>query len=59
MVELSSIRQNTLNITVPTPNSVMYNDQTIASLVSLFLAAGAVSPLQVSKCRSVNIGVWM
>ena len=46
LVELGKIRQASLNITIPPPDANMYTSKTLGQLVSLFLAAGAISPLQ-------------
>ena len=51
LVELEGLRKGTLGITIPPPSS-LYSSVTLGQLVSLFLAAGAVSPLQV--CLSVG-----
>lgn len=46
LVELDDLRQGTLGIIIPPPSD-LYSAVTLGELVSLFLAAGAVSPLQV------------
>ena len=46
LIELQGLRQDTLGISIPPPSS-LYTSVTLGQLVSLFLAAGAVSPLKV------------